>query len=82
MGRFRSGVGRLVVDTHRPVVPCFLDGGIKAWPKGRILPRPYRLRLSIGEPVDYGRTEKTADSVREICHDLERRVAELGRGMR
>lgn len=81
MSRFRSGVGRLVVDTNRPVIPCFLDGGIKAWPKGRILPRPYRLRLSIGKPVDYDRPDKTADSVREICHDLERRVAELGRDM-
>ena len=82
MGRFRSGVGRLAVDTNLPVIPCHLDGGLKAWPKGRFLPRPYRVQLSIGEPVDYGHPERSADSVRNICQDLERRVAELGRCIR
>ena len=82
LGRFRSGIGRLVVDTNLPVIPCYLDGGLKAWPKGRILPRPYRLRLTIGEPAEYGQPDKTANSVREICHDLERRVGELGSKMR
>ena len=78
MARFRSGIGRLVVGTDIPVVPCHLAGGTNAWPKGKAFPRPRRLRLRVGEPRSYGHLEKNSGSVKEICSDLEERVAELG----
>lgn len=79
LNRFRSGIGRLVVDTRLPVVPCYLDGGLKAWPKGKIFPRPLRLNLRIGEPMSYEHLHKSAESVQEICHDLHSKVAAMGR---
>ena len=78
MGRFRSGIGRLVAGTDLPVIPCHLAGGIKAWPKGKVLPRPHKLRLNIGAPQTFGHLEKNAESVRSICQNLEDRVAQLG----
>ena len=78
MSRFRSGIGRLVVGTEIPVLPCFLDGGLKALPKGKTLPRPYPLRLSIGAAKSYGHLQKSSESVRRICEDLEQSVAALG----
>lgn len=51
LGRFRSGVGRLVAGTDVPVVPCRLDGAFQALPKGARRPRPAKLRLHIGEAV-------------------------------
>ena len=42
LGRFRSGVARLVAGTSTPVVPCHLSGAYEAWPKGRLVPRPGR----------------------------------------
>jgi 1-acyl-sn-glycerol-3-phosphate acyltransferase len=50
LGRFRSGVGRLVAGTATPVVPCHLAGAHEAWPKGAVLPRPRTLSLRIGHP--------------------------------
>lgn len=79
MGRFRSGIGRLVAGTALRVVPCHLSGGLAAWPKGRLLPRPRKLHLRIDPARQYAHLGKTAESVREICHDLEDRVAALGR---
>ena len=78
MGRFRSGIGRLVAGTDLPVLPCHLTGGFDAWAKGRPFPLPKTLRLRIAAPRSYAHLEKTADSVRAICHDLEERVADLG----
>jgi 1-acyl-sn-glycerol-3-phosphate acyltransferase len=78
MGRFRSGIARLVVGTELPVIPCFLEGGLKAWPKGKLLPRPRRLHLRIGAPQSYSHLDKSSASVRSICQDLEERVAALG----
>jgi 1-acyl-sn-glycerol-3-phosphate acyltransferase len=36
LGRFRSGVARLVAGTDVPVVPCYLSGAFEVWPKGQI----------------------------------------------
>jgi len=79
MGRFRSGIGRLVVGTELPVVPCYLDGGLKAWPKGKVLPRPYKLHLRIGTAMTFGHLDKSSKSVVKVCRDLEDTVAALGR---
>jgi len=77
MGHFRSGIGRLVVGTDLPVIPCHLAGGLNAMPKGRILPRPHKLRLTIGAPQTFSHLEKNAESVRAVCQNLENRVAQL-----
>ncbi|MDH3373243.1 MAG: 1-acyl-sn-glycerol-3-phosphate acyltransferase [Gammaproteobacteria bacterium] len=79
MGRFRSGIGRLVVGTDLAVIPCHLQGGFEAWPKGKLLPRPRKLRLRIGQARRYANLDKSAAAVNEICQDLRDRVAELGR---
>jgi 1-acyl-sn-glycerol-3-phosphate acyltransferase len=81
MGRFRSGIGRLVAGTDLPVVPCHLEGGIRAWPKGKLLPRPLKVHLRIGKPRRYGHMEKSTDSVKAICNDLHEAVAQLGAGI-
>jgi 1-acyl-sn-glycerol-3-phosphate acyltransferase len=80
LGRFRSGIGRLVVGSDVPVIPCHLEGGFRAWPKGKLVPRPFRLHLRIGRQRHYARLDKTAASVKAICADLHEAVAELGRG--
>jgi 1-acyl-sn-glycerol-3-phosphate acyltransferase len=82
MGRFRSGIGRLAAGNDVDVLPCRLDGGIEAWPKGRLFPRPRRLCLRIGRARNYAHLDRTASSVRAVCADLEARVAELGGGAR
>jgi len=78
MGRFRSGIGRLVVGTDLAVVPCYLGGGTKAWPKGKVFPRPRKLSLRIGKPRSYSYLDKSSESVIAICEDLQDAVAELG----
>ena len=37
---FKCGIGALVAGRDVSVVPCYLDGAFRAWPKGRRLPRP------------------------------------------
>jgi len=78
MGRFRSGIGRLVAGSEVPVLPCHLEGGYRAWPKGRPLPSPHRLQLRIGVPRSYGQLDATAESVRFVCEDLRQAVEDLG----
>ncbi len=79
LGRFRSGIGRLVAGRDVPVVPCYLHGAFRAWPKGAAVPRPHPLRLMIGEPRSYGSREPSRAAVGEIVEELHQAVCELGR---
>jgi 1-acyl-sn-glycerol-3-phosphate acyltransferase len=78
LGRFRSGVARLVAGTTTPVVPCHLSGAFEAWPKGRAVPRPLPLHLRIGHPrtfADYAPADHSAIS--QISAQLRHDVAAL-----
>ncbi len=80
MGRFRSGIGRLAAGADFDVLPCHVEGGIRAWPKGKLFPRPRKLHLRIGQARNYRHLEPGQESVRAVCADLEERVTKLGGG--
>lgn len=61
---FKSGIGALMAGRDIDVVPCYLDGTFRAWPKGRRLPRPKKVRLIIGAPFNY--RNRAADKI-DIC---------------
>lgn len=78
IGRFRSGIGRLAAGRDIEVLPCHLEGGMRAWPKGRLLPRPRRLRLRIGRARNFRHLDNSRESVTAVCDELRRCVVELG----
>jgi 1-acyl-sn-glycerol-3-phosphate acyltransferase len=81
LGRFRSGIGRLVAGTEVPVLPCHLSGADRAFPKGAHFPRPERLVLRIGAPRRFAdRIPAERDQVEAIGTELRDRVLELARG--
>ena len=53
LGRFRPGLGAFVAGSAVPVVPCYLHGAHACWPASRALPRPGKLRLTIGPPLRF-----------------------------
>jgi 1-acyl-sn-glycerol-3-phosphate acyltransferase len=77
IGTFKGGVGELVAGTDVPIVPCYLDGAHRAWPKGRWLPRPRKLTLTIGEPMTFAHLERGRQSSAQIAQETERAVRAL-----
>jgi 1-acyl-sn-glycerol-3-phosphate acyltransferase len=52
IGRFRSGIGRLIaLFPEVPVVPAYLDGTADMMPKGRPIPTPGRVTVTFGAPL-------------------------------
>src|SRR5262249_44077202 len=47
---FKPGIGLLARELGLPVVPIYIDGLFKILPKGRTLPRPGRVHVTIGQP--------------------------------
>lgn len=70
---FRSGIGLLAKQLSLPVIPMRLDGLYDMKKANRILHRPGRVRVSIGEPVQV----PAHWEVSQITRDLERRVASM-----
>jgi len=80
VGRFKSGIARLVAGTRTPVVPCHLEGGFRAFRKGAFLPRPVRLTLRIGAPLSFEKVSPDErDAVAGVCATLRDAVVVLGR---
>ena len=53
--RGRTGVARMVLDARVPVVPCIMVDTEKIMPIGRSLPKPGRIGMIFGEPLDFSR---------------------------
>lgn len=49
--RFKPGAFRLAVSQAAPVLPVTIDGGHAAWPPGRAVPRPGRIRITYHAPL-------------------------------
>ena len=80
INEFKSGIGALIGGTDVAVVPCYIDGSFRAWPKGNRLPRPRKLRLIIGQRRNYrSRTTDKAD-INAISSELRESVKKLRHG--
>ena len=77
IGDFRPGIGLLLAGTDLPVVPCYLDGTFRAWPKGAIFPRPRRVRLIIGTIRSFGHLQRGKAAAQTICQELRDAVQTL-----
>lgn len=53
LGPARPGAGMLAVLGRAPVVPVYISGSGRAWPRGRRMPRPGggRLTVTFGPPI-------------------------------
>ena len=77
MTEFKPGIGLLAAGTQIPIVPCYLAGAFEAWPKGKLVPRPLKLRLRIGAPRTYSDLTPGRDSSLQVSLDLQKAVAAL-----
>lgn len=78
MGRFHAGIGWLVASTTVPVVPCHLRGAFEAFPPHRRFPRPGRLILSVGTPMEFSAVANEKEGWRKIAAEVEAEVRRLG----
>lgn len=68
MHAFRRGAFKLATEFSLPVVPITIDGAYRVMPRGAVLPRPGKIRLTIHHPI-----EASADTGRhELAELLEK----------
>ncbi|MGL4340509.1 MAG: lysophospholipid acyltransferase family protein [Rhodoglobus sp.] len=57
MYRGRTGVARMILEGHVPVVPVAMVDTEKAMPIGSKIPKVHRIGVVFGEPLDFSRFE-------------------------
>ena len=77
--RGRSGLGWLVMNTGAPVLPVAMIGTRKMLPPGAPLPRPTRIDIKIGKPMEFGHLagDPPARARRTIADEVMRVIADL-----
>ena len=55
--RGKTGVARMALEARVPVIPVAMIDTDKIQPPGRIIPKIMRVRIAIGEPLDFSRYE-------------------------
>ncbi len=67
MHSFRRGAFTLAVEFGLPVVPVTIDGAFNVLPRGKMLPRPGRINITIHEPINPAKEGK-----HELAEIMER----------
>jgi len=80
MQEFKPGIGRIVAGTGVPVVPCWIEGVHEAMPPGAKFPRPRRLRLVIGKPLDFRDIPDKRDGWTHVAGETQRAIEALRAG--
>jgi cytidylate kinase len=81
-GRLREpkpGAALLAVLSGAPVVPVFVRGTGRAWPRGRQLPRPAKVRVTFGAPLRFERPGDTdkKEYYDSVSRDMMAAIAQL-----
>ena len=75
---FKKGLGMLVAGTPVPIVPCYLDGSFDAMPANTRLPRPRKITMTIGKPLDFSATSNDRAGWESLTQAVESTVKVLG----
>ena len=77
--RGRAGLGWLALNTGAPVIPVAMLGTRKMLPPGAPVPRPTKIEIKIGKPLEFGHLagDPPGKARRVIADEVMRAIADL-----
>lgn len=78
--RGKTGIARMVLQAHVPVIPAAVIGTDEVMPLGAKFPRVRKVRVVIGEPMDFSRFEGMEGDrfvLRSITDEIIYRIGQL-----
>jgi 1-acyl-sn-glycerol-3-phosphate acyltransferase len=77
--RGRAGLGWLALNTGAPVLPVAMVGTRKMLPPGAPMPRPTRIEIRIGKPLEFSNLagEPPAKARRTIADEVMRAIGDM-----
>src|SRR3990172_6874052 len=80
LGPAKAGLGMLALLSEAPVIPTFIEGTGRALPRGRMFPRPARVRVVFGPPLQFKRRKTREDKAayQAVSDEIMNAIAALG----
>mgnify|MGYP002622931853 FL=1 len=81
LGEIKPGFLAITRRTHVPVIPVGIAGTEKALPLGGFFPKPYRVRVVIGEPIDADEVQRLSSkgNQAEMLEMIKQRLSDCRR---
>ncbi|MBN1526014.1 MAG: 1-acyl-sn-glycerol-3-phosphate acyltransferase [Candidatus Omnitrophica bacterium] len=74
----KAGIGLIVAKAGVPVLPAYIEGSFKAWPRGARAMKPYRIKVYIGKPLYFNSSSyKGKDGYQRISEEIMGSITEL-----
>jgi len=80
IGEFKTGAVRLAIECGVPIVPCAVQGSKNALPKGKLIMKPAKVNVRVGNAIyytdyidgkiDYDDAKTLSNELRDIVVDL------------
>lgn len=80
--QFKKGVGILITEFGIPVIPVYIEGAFKVWPRTRKWPKPGKVKVSFGalKTYDLGKAESEMDQqYAKVANFVQAEVTALAR---
>lgn len=79
LGPFRAGIGKLVAEyPGTPVIPTWIGGTTRVMPKGKLVPRPVRVNVRFGEPMQIKAHPKFRATWQSAADEIREAILALG----
>lgn len=79
LGPFRAGIGKLIAEyPGTPVVPTWIGGTTRVMPKGVLIPRPRRVVVRFGEPLQLKAHPKFRATWQSAADEIRDAILHLG----
>lgn len=75
MGAFKKGAFHLALDAGVDIVPIYIDGTFKIWPKGSWKIKPGNVKVNVGKPIKTSNYSK--QNVNQFVEDTRNAVLAL-----
>lgn len=79
LGPAQPGIGLIAVKSGAPILPLYIDGTFRAWPRHRKLPRPARMSAWFGDLIPMDEYQAMSDHGEAHRLVAERVMAQLQR---
>jgi 1-acyl-sn-glycerol-3-phosphate acyltransferase len=73
---FKKGIGILAKELDIQLVPAYIDGAFRSWPRSRLLPKPSKITVSFGKPIRFSGFSSQLGSKPDIYEEVTDKLRE------
>lgn len=74
----KHGVALMALKNDVPIIPCWVEGSVKAWPRHKKLPHLFsRISCYFGDPIYGIKEEDTKEAIKKMMDQLEQAMLNL-----